>query len=271
MYTWISVFDNTQPPADPPTPADPPPADLPPADPPPADPHNNLKLTVEQQAHVNTLIAKEKRDGQERAKKALAEAEALGTKAKLTSEERDSLASRLETMRSEMMTAEEQAKASLRKSESKHETDLKASKAEADAWRTRYTDSTIEGAIISACSHEETAAYEPSQVIAILKANTQLHEELNDKSEPTGRLVPKVKFEDTDSDGKRVELLITVDEAVKKMSESKSHANLFKSNAVGGAGMFRQHGGSDGNVSAREAAKDYKTYKEGRKSGKIVL
>jgi len=60
---------------------------------------------------------------------------------------------------------------------------------------------------------------------------------MDDNGEPTGMLAPKVKFPDTDKDGKSVILDLTVTEAVKRMKElTDQYGNLFKGTAAGGIG-----------------------------------
>jgi hypothetical protein len=78
-----------------------------------------------------------------------------------------------------------------------------------------------------------------------------------------------VDYVDYDAEGGPKTLTLSVSDAVKKMSESNRHFNLFKAEGVGGAGMntFRSRPGTRPKIAT--VAKDAAAYREARKKGEI--
>ncbi len=70
-----------------------------------------------------------------------------------------------------------------------------------------------------------------------MHSHTRLVEDLDAEGRSTGEFIPKVKFNDTDAEGKPITLDLTAKEAVKRMKElPERFGNLFKSNLSGGLG-----------------------------------
>jgi hypothetical protein len=221
--------------------------------------------TFSQEA-VNKLLADDRRKHESKTSAAIAELEALKSKATLTTEERNDLETRLDSMKNELLTKEELAAKAKTKLTKQYGEDIEKLTADRDSWQQRFTNQTIERAIID--SSIESEAFVPEQVVAILRPATKLEEALDDEGKPTGQHKPKVTFEDTDKAGKPVTLSLSVQEAVKRMAELPKYGNLFKGKGVGGVGGHNT-GGAGGSVDMAALAKDPVAYRKARAEGKI--
>lgn len=249
--------DDAPPPAAPPADAPPPPADAPPADPP--------KTETFTQEQVNDMMAKDRRKHQDQTKKAMAEVEALRSKARLTTEERDDLDTRMQALQDQLLTKEELAKKEESRLKKEHENKLKEVSSERDSWKNRYTDSAIVRSISDAAGKHD--AYRPQQIVALLQSKTRLAEVRNDEGNPTGAFKPEVRFDTVDKEGKPVTLTLTPEEAVKNMREMDDYLNLFKGEGVGGLGQNNQPGGKK--LDAKSLASDPVAYRKARREGKL--
>lgn len=187
------------------------------------------------QEDVNRFLAEEKRKAQQKNQELVTQLESLKSSAGLTQQERDALQTRIENLQSEHLTDKQRAEQAIAKANEKYEKDTKKLSDEVKRWQGMYTDSTIVRTITDAAVAAE--AFHPSQIVAILRNNTRLAEALDEKGSPTGELIPKVKYEDTDKEGKSVTLDLTVPEAVKRMIEAPNkYGNLFKGQKKSGTG-----------------------------------
>jgi len=224
------------------------------------------------QDDINTLLAKERREYQKKMQSTAEELEMIRSKSKLTDADRKTLESRIESMRNEYLTKEELYKKEQDKLKNQHTKEVENLSKEAESWKSRFTSSSIDRAIIDACIHPEHEAYSTKQVVALLRPNTRLIEELNEAGEPTGVFLPKVKFEDADKHGTPVVLELSPKEAVKRMSEMEEYYNLFKEGGVGGVGRFTKKGGTDGKLDAAKLARENPAkYRQLRKEGKLKI
>lgn len=217
------------------------------------------------QEHVNKLLATEKRKHQQATQKALDELEAIKKRANLTAVERAELEGRIEQMHNEFLTKEELTKKERDKVTRDYEARIAVLGKEKETWQSKYTDSTVVRSITDAAAVGN--AYNPVQIVAILRPITRLVEGLNSDGEPTGELVPKVAFSDTDKDGKPVTLELSPSEAVKRMSEMDQFLNLFKGEGIGGLGSTSRAGGKAPDMVT--LAKDPQKYRDARKKGML--
>ena len=230
-------------------------------DAPPPPPPTDKSFT---QDEVNAFLAKEKRTWNDKQQKMIDELEILKTKSTLTDEERTSLESRIETMKTELLTKEEIAKRDRDKLIKDHTSERENISKDRDAWKNRYSESLIVRSITDAAMAD---AFVPSQIVAILRPNTRLVEALDSDGKPTGDLVPKVTISDKDKEGKPVTLELSPSEAVKRMQDMPDYLNLFKGSGTGGVhGMTRPSGKQ---LDLKEAAKDPVAYRKLRAEGKI--
>jgi hypothetical protein len=143
------------------------------------------------------------------------------------------------------MTKEELAKDELTRKEREYNQALTTSKAEADRWKGMYHESTITRALQDGAIEFE--AYNPNQIVDMLIQKTKLVDELDDNNQPTGRMVPRVHYTETDKDGKLVTLDLTVKEALTKLKNTpEKWGNLFKSTLASGLGQGGSANGGRG-------------------------
>jgi hypothetical protein len=235
---------------------DPPAPPAPPAEPP---------ATTFTQDQVNKFLAEERRKSAEKTKKALEELDLVKSKATLTDQERKDMEGRIESLSNELLTKEELAKKEKETIAKKLETEKQQAITERDSWQRRFVDSNISTALTQAAV--EGKAYNPEQIIALLKPQTRMVEELGEDGKPTGNLIPKVKLSDMGKDGKQVTLELHPKDAVKRLRESEAFVNLFNDDSNGGLGKFSK--AKDGQLDVAEAAKDPATYRKLRAEGKI--
>jgi len=240
-----------------------PPAETPPAETPPAE----EAPTTFSKADVDRLLGEERRRSQEVHRKTLAELEAVRPKLNMTKQERDDLDVRMKDLQKELLTKEEiasQEQARLRKA---HENKVAELSGEKDMWQQRYTSSYIDRSITDAAV--EFDAYNPSQVVSLLRQDTRLVPKLDAEGNPTDQFEPKIQFEDTDKEGKPVTLELTPKETLKRMREKDAFLNLFRGTGVGGLGGNNQ--GADKKRDVRDLAKDPEAYRKARASGELTF
>ena len=213
-------------------------------------------FTPEQQVTIDNLVAVEKK----RAQQALDELKNLQAKASLTTKERTDLDKRVETLQNELLTKEELAKRERDKLINESETIKKQLETERDDWRSKYTDSTIQRSLVDAALKYK--ARNPQHIVALLKNNTDLTEEIDKEGKTTGNLIPKVKLTYTDDKGKVIPLEFTADDAVRHLSEQKEHFNLFDDGTPGGFGFSKSQ--IPDSVDLREMSKDPESYRKNR-------
>lgn len=220
------------------------------------------------QSELNAIIKKEKEKAREHSQNVLNELQMLRKKATLTAEEKKELDKRVEDLQNQVLTKEQKAKNEHEKLQKQFETEVKDLTSDRDKWKDLYTQSTIERSLLDA-GHEHDAV-DPEQLVKLMRHDTQLAEELTDDGEPTGRLVPKVTFQDTDKDGNVIELKLHPRDAVKRMSEMDRYFNLFKNKGTGGVGDMARK--SKGEPSIADLAKENpQEYIEKRQKGELSL
>jgi hypothetical protein len=220
------------------------------------------------QDEVNRFVAEERRKNSENARALATELEALKTQKNLSSEDRASYEARISELQTQFMTKEEIAK---QKEKKLSEDAKKASDtltAERDGWKTRFEKSSITRAITSAALKHE--AFNESQIVAIVGPGAHLAEMLDSEGKPTGEFEVKVKFTDAGADGKPVTLDLTVEDAVKRLSEKDEFANLFRGKGTGGTGGRGGRSNQETDPVALAKSNPAK-YMELRKSGKLQL
>lgn len=215
------------------------------------------------QEEVNKLLAAERRKAQQAIQRATEEAQAASKKASMTAQERVELEERLSQIRDEMLTKEELSKKTAERQSKQYNENLSALTAQRDEWQKRYTDSTIERSITDAAAANN--AYSPRQIVAILGGNTRVVEVLDGDGSPTGKLEPRVRFNDRDKEGKPITLDLSPKEAVDRMKETEEYLNLFRGEGSSGAGLRSQPGGKKPDI--RSIARDPRAYREAKKKG----
>lgn len=206
--------------------------------PPPAD-NKKPKLDSATQEYVNSLLAKERRELTAKAEKKnnelIAQLETQRNNAATTESERATLAERIDSLKAEFASKEQLAAQSNEKRIKDLEGQLKGKDAETATWRSRFTETLVENSLTDAAVKGK--AYNPNQVVIILKPYTKVEEVLGDDNKPTGKYQAKVKLPAKDKDGKPTVLELGPTEAVKQLAEMpEEYGNLFISGAAGGLG-----------------------------------
>lgn len=217
------------------------------------------------QEDVNRMLAEDRRKHKKNTQAALDELEALKSRSNLNKQEREELEGRIKTLNEQLLTKEELAAKDKTKMQTDFENQISGLTTERDEWKNRFTDANIIRSLTDAAVVNNS--FNPEQVVAILRQNTQLAEELDAEGKPTGHFVPEVSFEDKDKEGKPVTLKLSPGDAVKRMSEMDQYLNLFKGDGTGGIGGTTRPGGKAPDIG--DLAKDPEAYRKARAEGKI--
>jgi hypothetical protein len=211
------------------------------------------------QADLNKILAEDKRKHQEKFNELVTSHQELLQNQNLTTEERDSLATRLEDLQASHRTKEQQTEHDRKLAETKSSTELETERKRADHWESMFKTNEVQRALQDAAVGAD--AFNPGHIVALLAPDTQL-------KDVDGRLIPMVDFQDIDEkDGSEVRTLRTPADAVKRMQElPKVHGNLFRSNVVSGVGSGQATPGDGDNFDyANMSPEEY------RKNRKAIL
>jgi hypothetical protein len=188
----------------------------------------------------------------------------------LTEEARNQIQADLENVQNLMRSKEQNLELAAKKAKEKYDADLRNASLERDRFKTLFETSTIERAIVDAAAKNE--AWDPTQFVKIIGNQAKIVEELTDAGEKTGRLVPRIEWEVSDSTGTVSKVLKTPEEVIGLMKEdTQKHGNLFRSNVARGLGSGNAAGINSSakvdvsKLSAQQYAEMRKT-PEGRKA-----
>jgi DNA gyrase/topoisomerase IV subunit A len=159
----------------------------------------------------------------------------------LSEEERTKTVDRLENVRKQLRTKDEDAKHEAKKVQDIHETELTDIKAKAELWEKRFYDSSIERALQDAAVAHDS--YNANQVVTLLRPYTKLTPQVDVAGKETGAFETVIDFPDHDDKGVEVITQRTPKDTVKRMKELPDYQNLFKSNVVSGVGANSATGG----------------------------
>jgi len=194
------------------------------------------------QTEVNNLLAVEKRKNQKKVQDQISQLEDLKKVKNVSSEETERLNSQIDTLNNELLSKDDLTKKEKEKESRKHTKELEVRDSEINTWKDRFTSSTIERSLVDASIEHDS--FNPEQIVAILRPNTQLVAEEVD-GEKTGNLIPRTKMTIKDDDGKDEEVIISPSDAVKNMIDMEKYGNLFKSNVKSGLGQKTDAGKKD--------------------------
>lgn len=245
---WFPAYENSA--------GDPPPPPAPPA-----------TFTQDQ---VNKFLAEDRRKHQdavnqykEQVTQTVAQLEEVQKTAQLTATQRAELESRLDTLKSSLMTEQERAKADLAKKDKEYKGLLDSVTKERDTWKGSYAEEVITNQILKASRLHKTKSDE--QMLDFLKPKTRLVEVFSEDGKSVAGHTPKVKFQTKNEKGEEVVLDLSVEDYVKQMKEAPDRfGNLFESGVNSGLGG----GGSTGTGSSADLAsmakRDPDTYRANR-------
>lgn len=198
------------------------------------------KIPDELQAKLNSIVKKEKEAARALNEKMMQELEAMRKRSDYSEREREELDTRITELQEQLMTKEELARKRQEQLAKEHETKLTSVTQERDGWKNRYVNTRIENELTSAAVKHK--AYNPGQIITLLRNSSTLVETMDDDGKPNGHAI-EISVPSKDKDGKNITLKLTPDEAVKHISELPEHQNLFESDGSGGLGRSNQRGG----------------------------
>lgn len=225
-------------------------------------------FTPEQEAEIQKRITAEVTKAVDAQKattqKALDEANALRTKANLTSKEREELDSRIAELEATLLTKDQLTERELEKTRKSFENTLTEAQKDRDQWKERFTESTIMKNLMDAAMYPGQEARTPQHIVALLKPQTSLIEVKGEDNTITHEV--RVKFHTVDKNKKPITLDLSPVEAVKQMSEQPEHANLFKATLKSGVGDTNN---PNKKIDISTISKDAAAYREARKKGEI--
>lgn len=197
--------------------------------------------------------------------------ESLLKEQNLTKEAREGLEADLENVRKQMRTEKEQLQHEKRLAEEKYQTELAEANKQANFYKTQFETNEIKRALQDSAISSD--AYEPSQIVTLLRDRTKLVDELDGEGKKTGRQIAMVEWEYENPETKQIELgFRKPEEVLKAMKEdTKRYGNLFKSNVAAGLGSGTAGvGGRGGKVDVRSMTPDeymkFAQTPEGRKA-----
>lgn len=237
------------------------------------DPPSKPKGKTFTQDEVNKLIAKEKYRNRAALEQAESSYQELLENSQLTDQQRQNLQERLEMVQGQLRTKEQQAADEKKRLKSEYDNKLKSAQTQAQYWEGRFNDSTISRELQDAAVGGE--AYNPAQIVTLLRSNTKLVKEPGEDGRPDEFKVV-VDFNDVDSEtGQPIVTTRTPKEAVERMKElPEIYGNLFRSNVVSGIGSGSDAGvrkNADGTVDLRELAKDPVRFRKMLKENPSVI
>ncbi len=235
---------------------------------PPVEPPVDDKNKTFTQDHVNSLVAKERKEWQAKLKKS-EDGLTSALKAKgLTEAQRNELQTQLEDVQKSLRTKEEQTEHERTESARKHKEAVDSLTTDRETWKNRYTKASIQRAILDGAMQHD--AYDPEQVVALLGPNTELAEEIDAGGKKTGNLVPKTSWDIPDKDGKIEKISGSPSEIIEKMTKHpKKWGNLFKNKSTGGLGTMPNAGSGSVSENLSAILKDPAKYREERAKGNI--
>ena len=123
-------------------------------------------------------------------------------------------------------------------------------------WEAKYKSSVTDRSLLDAAMKND--AFNPNQIVGLLRPMTRMVEQIGDDGKPTGELIPMIDFPDIDTNtNESIMTRRTPEEAVHRMKElGEQYGNLFKANVVSGIGAGSATGGlapgANGRIDARK-------------------
>ncbi|RLC68880.1 MAG: hypothetical protein DRH97_01720 [Chloroflexi bacterium] len=187
------------------------------------------------QDDVNRIMAKEKAETKRATQKRITELEGFRSSSKLSDAELKNLNGQIDTMQKEIETKEEQSRRERETTAKKHTREMSSITDERDGWKHKYTDSIVQRSLTDAALSNN--AFNPDQVVAILRPNTEVVAELDKDGKETGRYKAQVTFNTRDDKDEAVTIVDDPTKIVKRMLDEERYMNLFKSDKTSGLNL----------------------------------
>jgi hypothetical protein len=230
---------------------------------------NNTKTTFTQE-EVNAIMAKENRRTKEAQKALLSQLEEVKKTAKMGSDERAELEKKIEELSRQTMTAEERARQKETKLQKQYEEERLSIEKEKEDWKKRHTELLVSNQLLkSAVSNK---AIEPNQLLKMLRNDIRVVQKVDEDGKPTDGFEVRMNLMDTDKNNKPIELDLTVEEGIKRMTELPQYGNLFEGGKSGGIGGDNAANRRNGKIDVAKLAKtDPAAYRELRKKNPELI
>jgi hypothetical protein len=203
---------------------------------------------VKNQADLNAVLKREKEKFRLKDENRAKELEDLKNTLNLTAEQKTSLESQIEELRTAHLTEQEKAKRNEDKLNKDWQGKLDQESHRSKHWESQFTMHKIGAEITGAAVKEKVIPQQMKFLEAYLAPRTRLVENQGDDSKPNGTYTAKVRFDTVDKAGKPVTLDLTVPETVKAMKElPEEYGYLFEAHTQGGLG-----GGTNGSPGGRK-------------------
>lgn len=199
------------------------------------DKYKSRTFTTEE---VNKIMQKRLRKDAAKAEATIAELTEMKKVAGLSEQQRSVLQARIDDLAKDVQTKEQMAKEQLEKTRRESEEKNKVLSSERDHWKALFTESLLSRTLLDASTKEK--AFNNDHVIALLRPNAKVVEELGDDQKPTGNFIVKVNQTVVDKDGKKSVLSLSAFDAVKRMKDDPTCGNLFEETLKGGLGLTNQ-------------------------------
>jgi phage gp36-like protein len=210
--------------------------------PPPAQPADNAPQFT--QEAVNQILAADRRKHQAKIETLQKTLEDVSAGKHLPPRAQQAIDEQIESLKAENRTAIEQVQHEAKQREAKSAKELADEKAARAAVESLYHTEKIQRALTDAAVGND--AYQPGQILDVLRPYTRLEPIKDDKGKVIGQKV-LIDFPDTDSDGQQTTVTHTPESAVRRMKElPKKYGNLFNSGVVSGVGSQATAGGPGG-------------------------
>jgi hypothetical protein len=195
------------------------------------------------QADVDRIVKDRLKNERIEKEKLISDLTKLRDQASLTTQDRDELSQRIESMEASLRTKEENFEIEKKRAAEKYTRDLDKASQEAKGWQERFTKSTIRRSLTDAAV--ATNAEDTDQIVMMFSGNTRLEEERDSAGKLTGDFIAMMKVQGIDVETKKPTMLdLPVREAMQHLRDNGLHKNLFKHGAVAGTGQ--EGGGNSG-------------------------
>lgn len=223
------------------------------------------------QEEVNKILGVDRGKHKAKIQEQITKLEQMSRAKDLTSKAQEDLQKRITELQEGLLTKEQLAQKEKERLENSHKEIVTGLSKERELWQNRFTKSSIEVSITSEAVKAE--AFDPDSLIALLGPQTRL---VQDADPTSGQLLetftPKVKFNDTDKEGKPIQLDLTIPEATKRMREIPKYGYLFKSTAAAGLGRGPNVGNGETPDVSKMTPEQYREHRKkqglGRNNGK---
>lgn len=217
------------------------------------------------QADIDRLIGQTRKEEQKKFEDLKTYIEQMQERLKISEADREKSQQEILEIQTAKLTEKQKLELDLQNWQKKHKNDTEKLTGEATTWRERYEQQLLDTAVAGAANTH--GAFSKDQLLAMFKLyGARVKPQVVDGKE-TGFFETRVTFPDKDKEGKPIQVDLTIEDAVKRMTELPEYQNMFKPNQNEGTGG-RNSGGSKGSATIAAAANlgpnDFEAYEKMR-------